>query len=79
MSTIRVLAKALRIEATHHPRYYDGEAIEVLQSFEKGDGKYPVAMGALVTSEGEYIQFSDYGVLDGVGHKHHKKKDEDDD
>ena len=49
---------------------------EVPQSFEKGDGKHPVAMGALVTSEGEYIQFSDYGVLDGVGRKHRKKKEE---
>ena len=67
MSTIQVYAtQALRRDVACIRGHF-----EVPQSFEEGDGKRPVVTGVLITSEGEYIQFSDYGVLDGVGRKHH--------
>jgi hypothetical protein len=34
-----------------------------------GDGERPVAMSVLVASDGTHVQFLDYGVLNGIGHK----------
>ena len=68
MSTIRVSLRST----------YDSEkeTINVPQSFKKGDGERPVAMDVLVTSTKKHVQLIDYGVLDGVARKHHKKKEE---
>lgn len=74
MSTIRVSNKELRDHCGG-----PGITIDVPQSFEKGDGKRPVATAVLIAhgDKGEHVQLVDYGVLDGVAHKrkckHHQR------
>lgn len=38
-----------------------------------GNGKRPVAMESVRTSEDNILHIRDYGVLDGIGHKKRKK------